>query len=301
MKKIAVLMSTFNGEQFIEDQLDSLFNQKGVEIELLIRDDGSTDGTINILERYQTDDKLKWYSGDNLKPAYSFLNLINNAPKADYYAFCDQDDIWNESKLIRAINKLSEIENSDDHPVLYCSDYQLVDTAMNNLPSNGHFSTTSFYSSIVASNATGCTIVFNDYLKKILSSYKPKYLVMHDDWAHKVCLAVGGTVYYDKYKSLLYRQHENNADGGVHTTRKKISGIISRVISKEKVRSLQLLEINEGFSEIIPKENLKIINLFKNYRLSIKNKMKILFMKELSTKKISTDLKFRLAIIFGYY
>ena len=61
MKKIAVLMSTFNGEQFIEDQLDSLFNQKGVEIELLIRDDGSTDGTINILERYQTDDKLKWY------------------------------------------------------------------------------------------------------------------------------------------------------------------------------------------------------------------------------------------------
>ena len=67
------------------------------------------------------------------------------------------------------------------------------------------------------------------------------------------------------------------------------------------MRSLQLLEINEGFSEIIPKENLKIINLFKNYRLSIKNKMKILFMKELSTKKISTDLKFRLAIIFGYY
>lgn len=304
MKKIAVLMSTYNGEQFIGDQLESLFEQKDVELEILVRDDGSTDMTKNILNSHQSKKKLTWYSGKNLKSAYSFLDLVDNAPEADYYAFCDQDDVWNEYKLSRAIEKIEEleIESAFDSPIVYCSDYQLVDADLNKLSSKGHFSTTSFQSSIVVSNATGGTMVFNNKMQKLLKTYKPKHLLMHDDWTHKVCLAVGGYVYYDNnYKSLCYRQHDNNVDGGVHTLGKRIRGIISRMIAREKIRSLQLNEVREGFSDIIPIDNLEVLNLFVNYRWSLKKKIRILTMKKLATENNSTNRKFRISIIFGYY
>lgn len=302
MKKIVVLMSTYNGARFIDAQLKSLFEQKDVKMEILVRDDGSTDTTKKILDDYQLKKKLTWYSGENLKSAYSFFDLINNAPEADYYAFCDQDDVWIDNKLNRAVKKIEEIENLNNSPIVYCSNYQLVDESLNKLSSKEHFSTTDFPSSIIASNATGCTMVFNNKMLKLLKKYKPKYLLMHDDWTHKLCLAVGGYVYYDSnYKSLYYRQHDNNVDGGVHSLGKRIRGIISRIFAKEKIRSLQLNEIIEGFSDSIPESNLEILKLFVNYRWSLKKKMKILSMKKLSTDNSSINRKFRISIILGYF
>ena len=93
-KKVLILLSTYNGERYIKEQIESLLKQENVKVSILVRDDGSTDGTINILNEYQKQGKLKWYTGENLKPAKSFMNLVENAPEYEYYAFCDQDDVW---------------------------------------------------------------------------------------------------------------------------------------------------------------------------------------------------------------
>ena len=110
MKKIIVLMSTYNGEKYLQVQLDSILSQENVDLELLVRDDGSTDSTKTILERYQSEGKLTWYSGKNKKPAYSFFDLLGKCKDADYYAFADQDDFWHEDKLINAIKRLEKID-----------------------------------------------------------------------------------------------------------------------------------------------------------------------------------------------
>lgn len=100
---VTVLMSTYDGENFLRDQIESILNQEDVYVHLIVRDDGSKDRTINILEEYQSRGKLEWYSGKNLGSARSFLNLVSKSPDNEYYAFSDQDDVWFSKKLKRAI------------------------------------------------------------------------------------------------------------------------------------------------------------------------------------------------------
>ncbi|MBQ4399872.1 MAG: glycosyltransferase, partial [Alphaproteobacteria bacterium] len=106
MDNVLVLMSTYNGEKYLKTQLDSILAQQGVNVQILVRDDGSSDGTLPILQAYAAQGKLTYYTGPNLKPAKSFMDLIYNAPQADFYAFADQDDYWLPEKLICAVNKL---------------------------------------------------------------------------------------------------------------------------------------------------------------------------------------------------
>ncbi|MBR7166470.1 MAG: glycosyltransferase [Bacteroidaceae bacterium] len=100
---VQVLMSTYNGMQYIREQLQSIYAQQGVDLSLLVRDDGSTDGTLQLLDEEQQAGRLSWYSGKNLGPAFSFWDLLHNAPEAPYYAFCDQDDVWDADKLAVAV------------------------------------------------------------------------------------------------------------------------------------------------------------------------------------------------------
>ena len=92
--KITILLSSYNGEKYIEEQLNSIFNQTYDNISILVRDDNSKDGTVKILEKYAAQGKLKWYSGENLGCAKSFWDLLCNFGESDYYAFCDQYDVW---------------------------------------------------------------------------------------------------------------------------------------------------------------------------------------------------------------
>ena len=301
MKTVTVLMSTYNGEKYLSEQIESLLLQEGVYVSIFVRDDGSTDATKTMLDEYEKKGVLTWYTGENLKPARSFLNLVENTQKSDYYAFCDQDDVWNIDKLKRAVDALEQIEQ-EGKPCLYCSNYQLVDSKLNILPENGHVSTTSFGAALVASNCTGCTTVFNNALLKILRMAKPDIIVMHDDWAHKVCLAVGGEVIYDEYKSLKYRQHGNNADGGIHSFSDKVFQIIKRIKTKERIRSLQIGEIIKCYSNLLTEENY---TLAKRVYLAEKEKLIdrlfLAFDKRLQTGYAKLDSGFRVAIIMRYF
>ena len=105
LPKVQVIMSTYNGEKYVQEQIESIFAQKECDISLLIRDDGSTDNTIDIVNELSKKYNIKLIKGNNLKPAKSFLEALRySGEEMDYYAFSDQDDIWNEKKIISAIN-----------------------------------------------------------------------------------------------------------------------------------------------------------------------------------------------------
>lgn len=296
-----VLMSTYNGEEFIRAQIESVLRQKNINVNIFVRDDGSSDDTINILNEYQKQGKLKWYSGSNLGPAYSFLDLIKRAPDSDYYAFCDQDDVWNADKLKRACYFLSKMKLVND-VCLYCSDYQLVDNELSPILENGHVTTTKFEEAIVASCCTGCTVVFGRKLAKLVNSGNPYSIVMHDDWIHKLCLSVGGLVYYDSHKNLKYRQHAHNADGGVHSLNKRIMRIIERILTKDHARSEQLNELLRIYGDIMPLENVALLKQVVYYRnQSLLNRIKLIKSKKIKTPYERLNRGYRLAILFKYF
>ena len=132
-EKVLVLMSTYNGEQYLQQQINSIITQKNVEVELIVRDDGSTDKTIDILKDYQQKGLLSYYAGENLKPQYSFLHLLRHAPECKYYAFADQDDVWLEDKLYSGIK---EIYSFDNQPAIYTCQTQMTNQYLEKIPTD---------------------------------------------------------------------------------------------------------------------------------------------------------------------
>jgi len=101
-------MSTYNGEKYLEEQINRILAKTDVDFRLLVRDDNSSDGTVAILRRYENHPRFQWYGGENLGCAKSFMDLLYSAPDADFYAFSDQDDIWYPNKISSAIYLLRQ-------------------------------------------------------------------------------------------------------------------------------------------------------------------------------------------------
>lgn len=221
--KILVLMSTYNGAKYLAEQIDSVLAQdicRSATLELLVRDDGSTDSTAEILSRYQAENKLTWYTGPNLRPEKSFWHLLQNAPEADFYAFCDQDDYWHPGKLSRAVEKLTGL-GDPALPLLYCSAFTATDENRNPIsveknPLNRY---TDYAHALIYSTAPGCTFVFNHAARTSAMGYDmdKNQVVIHDWLIHKIVTILGGKMVYDPESHIDYRQHGNNAIG-VHAT-----------------------------------------------------------------------------------
>lgn len=292
-------MSTFNGEKYLRTQLDSILNQKGVIVDILVRDDGSNDKTTAILEEYRSRKLLEWYKGNNIKPAKSFIDLIFNAYDADFYAFSDQDDFWLPNKLLSAITKLEFDENL---PSLYCSSTTLVDHNLKDLNYlDNRIPSININTAFVINTATGCTMVFNRKLLNIIKIYNPKFLIMHDGWINKICLSVGGYLYYDKNSFILYRQHNNNVIGGKKSFYKSWKMRFGYLFFNSKMRSTEVKELYTGYSHLMTKDCNNICKKIINYDKSIANRIRLLMCKDIRGTNISTTIKFKAAVLLGIY
>lgn len=295
MKEITVLMSTYNGEKYILQQLKSLENQKDVLINLFIRDDGSTDNTVQIIKKYKTDKmKIKFISDENIGVRDSFIWLIKNCPyKTEYYAFCDQDDYWLEEKLISAIKFMEK--DREKVPKLYYSNIFVTDENLNIITKSNYNNIRDVLPVALTNNpATGCTIVFNRYLiEKIVfpENYKIR---MHDWWMYKVCICIGGKIYKDEKSYILYRQHGNNAVGATRKNSrvKQIYKFSKKIdyFSKETevLKSIYL-------DSIIEKEKLKKVE--KLSKLGILKRIKILFDNDFNIGSFKYTIQLKLAIL----
>lgn len=234
--KIWVLMSTYNGMAYIEEQIESILSQKNCDVHLLVRDDGSTDATLDILKSYEKKGSLTLISDNiNLGPAKSFLKLLEMAPDDGYYAFSDQDDCWNSDKLERALEMLTQAEENN-MPSVYYSNSDVVDQ---NLNSTGK----KVYSGkqkptlervLCGYGIQGCTMVLNKALRDIFLSVdmSKERIGMHDFFLCDLCMVCGGEILYDDFSTMKYRQHESNVVGyDVNATRlNKIKKYINEIL-----------------------------------------------------------------------
>lgn len=297
--EICVLMSTYNGEKYLAEQIDSILAQKGLKVHLLVRDDASSDKTCEILERYCEQGKLQWYSGDNLGAARSFWDLIKKAPDADYYAFSDQDDIWDTNKLVSAINWIKKIRFAK--PILYFSNKTLVDSECKLLhikdePVRG----TTLEYSLLKGFASGCTMVFNRCLYLELSKYDPEIMTMHDSWVLKVAGAVG-TVVYDKTPYIFYRQHGKNTVGN-QTRIKQLKRQIKNIINyrKDDMRSTMAQQLLQNYREQMGQQDIKYCTYLANVRKSFYCRLQLFFSCYFKTQHPLDIIFYKIFILLGW-
>lgn len=276
MKRVNVLLSTYNGAKYVEEQLNSVLKQKDVETQIIVRDDGSNDDTCKILDDWQEKGLLRWYSGDNLKSARSFLDLLKQSDDSDYYAFCDQDDVWMDDKLISGVQQLDKILST--HPSLYFSNYQMVDSELNSIIT--FYKTKIYpdiYHSIISNEVTGCTLIINKALRDIINSYSPKYITMHDDWIYNVCISLNGIIVFDSSPHILYRQHSHNAVGGLKDPFVKKNELrLKKLFSKgQLLRSKLAKELINGYADKMSEECYNELYLLSEQHI-LKNRFKII-------------------------
>ncbi len=226
---VAVLLSTYNGEAYLETQLDSLADQQSVKIDVFARDDGSADGTIEILRSYGH----RWpalaaiSSSKNLRPAASFLTLLATVPNTfDYYAFCDQDDVWLPEKLLYATEKLSAFP--DMEPSLYCAEATCVDHHLASLGQTSIRGTGRFDELMFANIACGNTLVMNNAGAMLVRSRTPERAVIMHDWWCALVVSAFGRIVCDARPTVLYRQHQGNTQG---TAPGRIAGLLVQLRS----------------------------------------------------------------------
>ena len=228
--KIAVLLSTYNGADYLAEQLDSLLSQTYSNFIIIIRDDGSTDSTKEITSRYidKNQGRIYKFSGrqTNVGPSESFFLLIQYIMKERdalgwphlYMMLCDQDDIWIENKLeVQMTAMLYAERKSPGRPILIHSDLIVVDEkksviAESFIKYQGLEIKRNKFTNIVLSNlVTGCTVLFNEELARRALPI-PDKAIMHDWWLALTATAFGQIVFID-LPLVKYRQHANNTIG----------------------------------------------------------------------------------------
>jgi glycosyltransferase involved in cell wall biosynthesis len=267
---VTILLSTLNGERFLAEQLASLKWQTFKDWTLIASDDGSSDGTKSILLAFQKSlppGKVEIIDGPRRGASANFLSqACGEGLPSEYYAFCDQDDVWEADKLSRAINALEQV--APGIPALYGSRTRLIDKDGNEIGFSPLFrKKPEFRSALVQSIAGGNTMVFNQEARELLAFCGADLDVpSHDWWLYQVVSACGGQVRYDTYPSVRYRQHAHNLIGSNKgwTARLRRLGMLHR----GRFRHWQDLNV-AALARLRPRmcaENQRIFNLFRQAR-----------------------------------
>lgn len=302
MKRVAIIMSTYNGEKYLEEQLDSLFQQKDVSLTVFVRDDLSIDSTPDILHKHRHNINIIDNHSQNLGVGNSFMETLYYAgTDFDYYAFCDQDDVWESDKISHAISFFNDTKT----PQLYNSNQTLVDNNLKFISFRYQFPINCSPLQILTNNKiTGCTMVWNKELQKILTNvaHRPSTELLrvriHDVWVSMVASLVG-VVFYDSASKIKYRQHDNNVVGV--KIESKISNWKKKIVntSRQRGRSKLAINIQEKFEYLYDDKYKYMILTYAHYRNSFKLKWKLISDKELSNLSNEPRYQFIIKVLLN--
>lgn len=297
MKKIAILMATYNGDKYLKEQIESLIQQKNVEIEILVRDDGSNDSTIELLDYYQNRRILTWFSSRHISVAEGFFELLEQSPDADYYAFCDQDDIWDDDKLFCAVKNLEDFSETDYS--LYCCGSRLVDRERNYICTHKMDTKRTQFARLFFAKVAGNTMVFNKALRNKIIQYHPENMLLHDTWVYKVALCLGAHIVIDSEPHLDYRQHGANTVGMELSLRQKIDKFFEIVQERNIYR--QLIEIKSVYSDEMNDQCFELLETFENAKSSFKDRVKLTFDRRIDFHNTYFNLAFKIKMLTGNF
>ena len=317
MCKIAIMMSTYNGERYLEEQLDTIFKQKGIEFDLYIRDDGSTDSTINIIKKYKDkyNDQIHMVCGKNIGVIRSFEWLIGKVPNTyDYYSFADQDDIWYDDKLISAVELLSDLPTETPGICICNQNCVKADGSFMYKRLPEEFLRPCLIPTMLDGNLySGCTMVINNQLmNRIKYSYKiagKSLRVIYDIWILFVAQAIGKVI-YDPQVHMDYRRHEGNVTREAFGDKISMIDIIKRL--KNIFVTLKKFTYFKGytsyrarlllhcFKKDMSKEDIKLVSYLGYYNKTFFSWLKTIVFNPLAeyyqSPKFLTWLKFFISI-----
>lgn len=302
MTSVNVVMSTYNGQQNIIKQLDSIFNQNGVEVKLTIRDDKSTDNTIETIREYIKNNpnyNIKLIEGDNVGYAKSFWLALRESEDAEYYAFADQDDIWKKDKLIKCINPM--LNDNEIAQLSYCKMIR-CDTNLNRLKEQVNILSINQLSKKLILTKTynyGAATVINRYAKELVCRVWPEeYDLPHDLWVGIICYYFG-KVHFINEELYYWIRYNTSVTGSGN----KLSGIRFRL--KETIRKKSYPNtskyILENYDDLLNDEDKDFLKAVVTYRKNNKNKWRLIFDKEFNRRNIFGTVALKIAILLGWY
>lgn len=285
MNKVLIMLSTYNGEKYLREQLDSLYAQEGVDIHILVRDDGSKDNTLGILKKHKEQNgKMTILPAANAGAAKSFHLLAHYAftemPEFDYYAFCDQDDVWLGNKLISACDYLNK---STSQYKLYYGPATLVDGNLTPLHTPFAKIVNNLEANIFASRSLGCTQVFNKAMLEkfvflheyVINARDGVFVPLHDGWMSLIAYALGADVIVNEESHILYRQHEHNVVGANENILNRTTRRFKRFFSGTCPKSTKCRLVLDVMGIEIPESNRKILAMCANYKKNIASRFKL--------------------------
>lgn len=298
MIKVLVLMSSYNGQSFIEEQIRSIMNQENVDADILIRDDGSTDTTKEILSKLKSKypKNIKLIFGKNKGYKRSFMSLVYNCDdKYDFYAFSDQDDIWLNNKLYSAINFFQKKGVSNNQPGLYYGMMTQVDEKLKVIPEQQNFKMVPNKKMILFQNfAQGSTIVFNQSLLKVIQQYRIPCEVAHDVWLPIVAKYLGKVV-GDKESYILYRRHRDAVTIQMHNN--YWENLIKSILDGRHVANFAKYLL-DGYKENLKVKDVQFLNKVRNYK-RLNNKFNLLLDKRVRKYSLKGTILLKSSILFN--
>lgn len=278
MNKISVLLSTYNGEKYVKQLIDSLQVQSYQYFDLFIRDDFSNDDTVSYLKEY--DKAIILESTNNIGIKESFSALLKYALEnsdSEYFMFCDQDDIWEKDKIDKTLTKMYEIEKlNPSSPVLIHTNLKVVDEKLNIIDSSFWNyekidpSINGLNRLLLQNTVTGCTVMINRKLAQLLYPI-PQSSIMHDRWMGLVATSFGKIGYVED-STVLYRQHSFNDTGArkfsLINILKKVFELFDKKYFDDYVEKnlLQTKVFLERYRNILDANDIEILEEFINIK-----------------------------------
>jgi len=305
MSRVQVLISTYNGEKYIADQIDSILGQTYSNISILVRDDASKDGTVDILKSYQDKGLIKYYSAEvNTGFRHSFFDLIQNADKGcQYFIFADQDDFWMSARVENAIRDILEEEEEESTPILHSCRFINADEKLNKINRKIKISKPAgLGNSLIECPFLGFTMLFNKKMLDCLSMITDATDIRGHDMAAVIIACMFGKIITGNSVDVLYRQHSRNVSGGLGKTwfqEIKIKAKMALSFLSDDTLTKNAYAMYNVFESIIDDTNRKIFLEFINRNKSLSNRMRIFRNKEFKRQTFVDNIIVKTVFLLG--
>lgn len=295
---VNVLISTYNGEKYIEEQLDSIFAQTNQDFHVYIRDDGSRDDTAlrisDYIDNNNLHDKVSFVKGHNIGFCAGFYELLKEAKDGDYWAFCDQDDVWLPNKLELAVDWFDSQDNSV--PLLYQSGFFVGNENLSiQKPYIFAYFDYKFYNSITSSVFFGFAMVINARLRDMFLMSNPNNIKYHD-WFCSMIAAAFGNCYLSNEMGAVHRQYTANASP-LYFFKKIPHGI--KMLKGDRFYTSQAREFKRVYGDMLSDKDREILEWFQMDSYNLKVACKKAFYPKRWNPQIKVEIILRMLMLIG--
>lgn len=306
MEKVIVLLASYNGEKYLRDQLDSLINQTYKNIDVYIRDDNSTDKTMDIINEYcgKSINGINFIKvdscGRNLGYPDCFWEILKNVPRAKYYCFCDQDDYWLPEKIESSVKCLEKVDSTIP-AMTYCA-FDYYNQNMEYLRSGENIlNNYSFERGIYYTYATGFTQMIN---RALVDSLDFDYIIgknlAHDIWCQWIATSIGKIV-PNKTVLAKFRRHESAVTSGNKSKLASVKRWWTTEICGDEMKKWHqsLCYFKKAYINDFNDETASVLSLFANENKSFSNKIKKLFYPKKLKITLGGEIALRILFLLG--